>query len=252
VTFDIRILVWFFLILALLTILQRRLHFEIQACLLLITRRVDLSLVVFSILFLPGVIVHEASHYFAAKITGVRTGRVSLLPEIISDGRLRMGYVETEKTDFIRDAIIGLAPLISGMLIISLILFSLLNFSVPILPEEFSNISQIFTMGTLLMAQPDFWLWFYVVFVISSTMFPSNSDRRAWFPIIALGIILMGFGLILGAGPWLLENIVPSILNFLRIITFVLGICALVHFGLLIPFWVLRQFLTRLTSLRVV
>ncbi|MCX6037710.1 MAG: hypothetical protein NTW99_07430, partial [Chloroflexi bacterium] len=38
---------------------------------------------------------------------------------------------------------------------------------------------------------PDFWLWFYLTFTISSTMMPSQSDRHAWLPLIFLIIGLV-------------------------------------------------------------
>ena len=44
----------------------------------------------------------------------VRTGRFSLLPKMLPDGHLRLGFVETARVDVVRDALIGLAPLLSG------------------------------------------------------------------------------------------------------------------------------------------
>jgi hypothetical protein len=251
VTGEIRILAWFFLILVVLKVLQQRLHFEIQACFLLITRRADLALALFSILFFPGVLLHELSHFVVAKILGVRTGRISLLPEMRSEGKLRMGYVETGKTDIIRDALIGLAPLAMGVLIITVILVGFLDFSV------FTPLPSIAGFGEALKAvqqisrQPDFWAWFYLIFVISSTMFPSESDRRAWFPLSVVALLLVALGLLMGIGPWLQANLVPGIASFFQVMTVVLGACLVIHAGLLIPFWVIERLLSRLTAMRV-
>src|SRR5512139_1205122 len=99
-------LMWLLLILGPLLFVQRRLHRETQAVLLLITRHKEISLALFSLLFFPGVLLHELSHYVTARIFGVRTGRFSLLPTPLPDGRLRLGFVETASVDFIRDAII--------------------------------------------------------------------------------------------------------------------------------------------------
>jgi hypothetical protein len=41
---------------------QRWLHGELQAVLLLLTRRPVTALGIFSLLFFPGVLIHEASH----------------------------------------------------------------------------------------------------------------------------------------------------------------------------------------------
>jgi hypothetical protein len=89
--------------------LQRFLQREIQSIFLLITRQADISTALFSLLFLPGVLLHETSHYLMAHLLGVKTGRFSLIPKKVEDGRLQLGYVETAKTDFVRDALIGAA-----------------------------------------------------------------------------------------------------------------------------------------------
>ena len=67
---------------------------------------------IFSFIFLPGVFLHELSHFIMAKLLGVRTGRFSLLPQSLPDGRLQLGYVETTRSDIVRDSLIGAAPLI--------------------------------------------------------------------------------------------------------------------------------------------
>jgi hypothetical protein len=249
VTDEFLNLILFFLILTGLSILQNRLHYEIQACLLLITRRIDIAMAIFAILFLPGVFIHEISHYVMAKILGVETVRFSLLPEIISDGRLRLGYVETIKTDILRDALIGLAPIAAGGSIIALILFGFLNFQGPWILFGSGESAQVVASINAAIRQPDFWLWFYAIFVISSTMFPSTSDRRAWLPLGIIGGALIGLGLLAGGGPWLKENLVPRAISFIRVITFVLGISALAHIGLLIPFWFLRKILSGIIQL---
>ena len=73
-----------------------------------------MTLGLFSLLFFPGVLLHELSHFLMARLLGVRTGRFSLLPSLMPDGKLRLGYVETDETDLLRDALIGTAPLITG------------------------------------------------------------------------------------------------------------------------------------------
>jgi hypothetical protein len=105
---------WFLIAVIGLAVLQRRLHFEIQALLFLLTKRIDLSMTIFAILFLPGVLIHELSHYGMARLLNVPVGKLSLIPQPLPDGRMRLGYVETQSTDFIRDALIGAAPLIVG------------------------------------------------------------------------------------------------------------------------------------------
>ena len=105
---------WLLLMLGPLLFAQRWLHREIQILFLLLTRKPVIALGLFSLLFFPGVLLHELSHYLVARLLGVRTGRFSLLPSLMADGKLRLGYVETAGSDVVRDALIGTAPLLSG------------------------------------------------------------------------------------------------------------------------------------------
>jgi len=54
-----------------------------------------------------------------AKVLRVRTGRFSIFPQSLPDGRLQLGYVETARSDVVRDSLIGAAPLIVGTLVIA-------------------------------------------------------------------------------------------------------------------------------------
>ena len=80
---------WFLIAVIGLAVLQRRLHFEIQALLFLLTKRIDLSMTIFAILFLPGVLIHELSHYGMARLLNVPVGKLSLIPQPLPDGRMR-------------------------------------------------------------------------------------------------------------------------------------------------------------------
>ena len=166
---------WFLVGVIGLALLQRQLHQEIQSVLFLLTRRIDLALAIFSILFLPGVLLHETSHYLAARLLKVPVGRFSLIPQPLPDGRLRLGYVETAQTDFIRDGLIGAAPLIAGSLFVAYAGFVHLDFLALWIQLSAGDLSPITAAISLTVAQPDFWIWFYVIFVVSSTMFPSES-----------------------------------------------------------------------------
>src|SRR3972149_5364942 len=107
-------LIWFILMLLPLVLLQRLLHREIQAVILITTRNPPLTIGLFSILFFPGVFLHELSHFLMAKLLGVRTGSFSIIPRPLQNGRLQLGYVATAKTDIVRDSLVGAAPLIAG------------------------------------------------------------------------------------------------------------------------------------------
>ena len=234
-----------------LILLQRWLHHETQAVLLLLTRRSEIAVVLFSLLFLPGVFLHEASHFIMARILGVRTGRFSILPSRLADGRLQLGFVETTSVDFVRDSLIGSAPLLVGGIFVGYAGLSRLG--IPALMNNAGGSVETWLSSlAALRTRPDFWLWFYLTFAVSSTMLPSASDRRAWLPLSLATILLVGVMLAAGAGPWLAVHLAEPLNQALRIIALVMGVALGIHLLMLIPVWLARMALTRLTGLKVV
>jgi len=244
--------VWLVVLIWPLLVLQRGLHREIQSVFLLLTRRVDLSLALFSLLFLPGVFLHEASHYIMAQILDVQTGRFSIIPRAVENGRLQLGYVETARADILRDSLIGMAPFITGGICVALTGLRLLGLDSlwPALTGTAGD--SLVEAFTAIRSRPDFWLWFYLTFVISSTMLPSASDRRAWLPLVLVFGILLLVVLLAGAGPWLLGHLAPPLNVGLRALAVVFGISVVMHILILIPIWILRKLVSKVTKLQVV
>ena len=243
---------WLLVLLGPLLFLQRRLHREIQSCFLLLTRRAELSIALFSLLFLPGVLLHELSHFLMARMLGVATGRFSLLPQPMPNGRLQLGYVETARTDIFRDALIGASPLLAGGIFVALV--GVYRMGLGALWEALlSGDGQVFRMATAaILEKSDFWVWFYLTFTVSSTMLPSTSDRRAWLPLGLIVVVLLSLVLLAGAGLWLISNLAPALNTALRALAGVLGISVLVHLVLLPPIWMARRLLNKLTGLQTV
>ncbi len=255
-------LLWLLILVGPLLVLQRSLHRQMQAVLLLITRRVEIALALFSLLFFPGVLLHEASHYIVAALLGVRVGRFSLIPKVVASreprsgfrgpARLQLGYVETTPTDIFRDALIGAAPFVFGGLFVTYAGLARLNLDTLWL-SLMNGGPQAWLAGfDVLFTRPDFWLWFYLTFVVSSTMLPSASDRRAWLPLSMILGLLFVISLLVGAGPWLYVHVAPVFNQALRALAVVMGISAVLHLLLLVPVVLLRQFLSRVTGLKVV
>src|SRR5512146_1884625 len=222
-------LLWFILMLVPLILLQRLLHREIQAVFLILTRDTRLTMGIFSMLFLPGVFLHELSHFVMAKLLRVRTGKFSIFPQTLPDGRLQLGYVETAKSDAVRDSLIGAAPLIVGTLVIAYM--AIYPLQMRVLWDAFRNGQfNLFWMGVRALPRVgDFYLWFYLAFAVSRTMMPSESDRHAWLELlIAIGVLLV-IALLVGAGPWMLSNVAPRLSNFLSSVAVIFGLSAFVH-----------------------
>jgi hypothetical protein len=245
-------LFWFVAMLVPLIFLQRLLHREIQAVFLILTRDARITMGIFSILFLPGVFLHELSHFIMAKILGVPTGQFSIFPRSLPDGKLQLGYVETSRADMVRDSLIGAAPLIVGTVFVAYV--AIYRFEMRILWDVFRNGQMnLFWMGMrALPGVHDFFLWFFLAFVVSSTMMPSESDRHAWLELVISVGVLFSITLLLGAGPWMLSKLAPMISSFLGFVAVIFGLSNFVHILLILPTALIHKILARVTGVDIV
>ena len=239
-------LIWFLLMLVPLNFLQRVLHREIQAALYIASGgNAPLTMAVFSILFFPGVLLHEFSHFLMAKILFVPTRGFSIIPKMMPEGYLRMGYVEVAESDIVRDSLIGAAPLILGNLVVAYIAIYPLHL-IPLWDVLRNGQMNLFWLGiTLLPNVPDFALWFYLTFAISSTMLPSPSDRHAWLPLGLSVAFLFMLALFAGAGSWMMLNLAPVLNAFLHSVATLFGLSAAVHGVLIPPLMLVHKMLSR-------
>ncbi len=244
-------LAWFILTLLPLVFLQRLLHREIQAAFLILSRSPEFTIALFSLIFLPGVLLHEFSHYLMALILGVPAARFSLVPQMLPEGRLQLGYVETVKTDIIRDSLIGAAPLVAGGSVVAFLSVTRLEL-LPLWEVLRNGQLNLFWLGITLLPQiKDFPLWFYLVFTVSSTMLPSRSDRHAWLPLGMTVLVLLALAILAGAGPWMLANVAPLLNTFLRSSAIIFGLSAALHAVLILPIGLVHLLLARITGVDV-
>jgi hypothetical protein len=138
------------------------------------------------IVLLPGVVLHEFSHWLAAKLVGVRTAGISLMPQVKRGGTVRLGAVKVGKSDPLRESWIGIAPFIGGT--VAILLLASWQFGVELQPVLSLELV-LHTVASSLRA-PDALLWLYLVFSISNAMLPSESDRQPWLSaLIFLGVV---------------------------------------------------------------
>ena len=178
-------------------LMQLWIHRHLQGVSYLLMGSPNGAVLVYALVLFPGVLLHELSHWLMAKVLGVRTGKLSLIPSLEKDGTVRLGYVEYYKTadlGALRESLIGGAPLILGttaVLAIATYIFGLPTLAQTLQPDSVDSVSLAFAD---LLATDDFWLWFYLLFAISNAMLPSASDRRAWPAFLAW---VMGGGVVL-------------------------------------------------------
>lgn len=158
-----------------------------------------LPISVLAIIFLPGAVIHELSHMMIAAIMFVKVGGLEFRPRIEAGG-LKLGSVSIEKTDPVRRAIIGFAPVLIG---ISMILGVVYFVSKNLIFLQTNHLS-IATIGIIGI--------FYILFVISTTMFSSRADMEGTLELLIVLLVIIvacyiaGFRLPLSLGKILLSS----------------------------------------------
>jgi hypothetical protein len=192
---------WVAFALLVLVLMQRWIHTHLHGLSLLLTGKPDRALYLYAFILLPGVLLHELSHWVTARLLGVRTASFSVIPKRQADGSVRLGYVEYYKSktlDPVRESLIGGAPLIVGTLVILLIslrIFDVTNLAAAV---ETGQVDAVTLALSEFFETPLALIWIYLIFAISNGMLPSKSDRRAWPAFILAMALLAGFVYILG------------------------------------------------------
>jgi len=162
--------------------------------LLTYSKKVAISFTTF--LLFPGTVVHELSHLFVAEILGVKTGKLSLVPEQFEEGYIQAGSVQVQQTDPFRRTLIGLAPLFVGLTIITL-----LSWQISVLaPRAYIFFTSFFITTPTLSPIPFLLsiLFGYLLFAISNNMFSSKEDLEGVLPVLILVVVIVVSAYIIG------------------------------------------------------
>jgi len=205
----------------------------------------DIVVILFSIVFFPGIFLHELSHFLIAKLLGVKTGKISITPRRMNSKQVQLGFVEIAKTDFIRDALIGAAPLLSGCIAVGYIGLVHLDLSSLWFSIWKKSFSDSLATAVKIYNVTDFWIWFYLIVVISSVMFPSKSDRRTWFPIFLIVMILFGISWFSGGDSWIKLHLLPVINQACASISAIFLISIVAYISIVIPLYCFRRLFYR-------
>lgn len=182
-------LFWLIITLLVLLLLNRWITAHVQGVGLLVSNNQAVAVWLYFFLFLPGIFLHELSHYLMALILRVQVGKFSLWPR--KKGReLVLGSVQVSGVGPLRHSLVGIAPLLFG----SIVVLAIGRFL------QFDALGQVMFRGDLTrtlniisasIAIPDFWLWLYLLFAVANAMMPSAADRVYWLPVtlVFIGII---------------------------------------------------------------
>ena len=195
-------LAWLVITLVPLFFMKRWVNRHLQGLGLLLLGDNEAAMLLYFVLLLPGILIHELSHWVTAKLLGVRTGKISFGPSRKQGHQMRLGSVTVARTDPFRASLIGVAPLISGslaILVIGQLIMGLGELGEVLLygqwePVWKSLLAHPFTAIQGKLRAPDFWLWLYFIFAVSNAMLPSETDREPWRPVLLfMGLVALIF-----------------------------------------------------------
>jgi hypothetical protein len=230
-----------------LLVLEKLVHRRLQELFLLLTGHTESATLLYSLVLLPGVALHEISHAIMALLLGVKVRGFSLRAEKQKSGVIRLGYVEVLRTDSVRTSLIGAAPLIAGLIVLLWIGSS--AFQLGVLANAFGDADPTGIargLGSIFRAN-DSGLYIYAVFAVANGMMPSKSDMQAWPPVAAVVIAASVLIALLG-GESLLTWITPGAIAAFSWLGGVFAMTAVVNTGVTVFLWLLSRLLERVTG----
>lgn len=209
-------LFWLVVVFLLMLVLNRWITLHVNGLGLLLSGSQGVATWFYFFLFLPGILIHELSHYLIAILLRARPGKFTLWPQS-RRGRVVLGSVEVRTDNPLVHSLIGVAPLVFGSLAVWLIA-QFLRFDQLAEAASSGSLEQLFRVLGDILITPDFWLWLYLLFAIANAMMPSPADRLYWRPVLlffgGIGLLLVGFGLTPDIPP-IFEDIFANIIAVL-------------------------------------
>ncbi len=222
----------FIILIIVLSTLRERLVNELSGTSLLLLNSARPGILFYSLLVLPGTIIHELSHWIVAEILQVRTGEITILPNLKGEGeRERLGSVTTARTDPLRGFLIGVAPFVSGLLFLVIL-------------------GHLLELGWGVYAWWQLGLIIYGIVVVGNSMMISREDRRTWPFIIVLFVIIAI--LLFKFYPSFLIDFRPQLSQILIPLNQVLGVTAVLNLGMIGGSYALRRIIEKVTKKQVV
>lgn len=168
---------------------ERWIHRHVQGLGLLLTNDPQAAVLIYYLVMLPGVVLHEVSQWLLAKAMGVKVKKFRIWPEK-KRGMIRLGLVEIDrKTDDVRATLVGMVPLATGVAAIALIGGG--RFQVQAMAQALAT-GDMPTIGAAFrsfMSTPDFWFWMYLIFAVANAMLPEEHDRINWW--LPAGVVVV-------------------------------------------------------------
>ena len=187
----------FLLLLLTLAWLSRQISLLLQLLVYHLTRSQDAPTVAIFLVFLPGVIIHEAAHWTVARLLGLRTGKFRVWPK--RQGRhIGLGSVSVESKGAFTDSLVGIAPLVVGTVVVTLVgghIFDAYDVTTSLADGRYLAALLAFWRA---LGKPDGALWAYLLFAVANAMMPSAADREPVKPILLYSVMAATLYILLG------------------------------------------------------
>lgn len=158
----------------------------------MLTGSPQVAALVLFLLYLPGILLHEGTHWLAAWLLRLKPHAFTVWPTLRGN-TLELGSVQMAETDIWRDTAVGLAPLAVGSTAMAVIGTQILYATE--LAELALGLRFRLIVGWFreMLAIQDSTLWLYLLFAFGNGMMPSVSDRRS----LRLVVFYFGLGVLL-------------------------------------------------------
>ena len=228
---------------------------RLQGLIVLLGGSRNLSIKLYSLLFLPGVILHEISHFIMAALLAVPTGEISIFPESNptqskESSEVSLGSVKVAKTDFVRSTLIGVAPFITG----SIALYALVNiFFIDLItaPSLLIGIQTLAAEANKLL-QWQTWVVIYAVLTVANTMFLSRSDIRSWPVVSVFAAIICGLLVFSGFFDSIASTMVRFAISLARSLSSSFFFAAVIDACVIVVLYCFEKVLEKITRRRII
>jgi len=216
-------LLWLVATLLATSVVTRWFSQQVASLAMLLTGNQSATLYIHFLIFLPGTLLHELSHWSVARLLGVRTGRLELGPKVGRDGLVQMGAVTYQRADAARESLVGLAPLVAGSIVVLLLTYKHFGLVLPAV----LGLGDVWRLLGDTVHAPDAWIWLYLLLSVSNTMLPSTSDRRSWRTMGLYILLIVGVLYFAGVITEVPETVVAWLLQRALELAFAFGLTVL-------------------------
>ncbi len=225
--------------LAVFMAISRWINHRVQIIGLRVSNSNAVAVMLYYLLMFPGILLHELSHFVTARLLGLRVGKFMLGPKRRQNA-IELGSVTVSSGGAVRDSLVGLAPFLFGTAVLLWVSYRVFDVAALAQAWETGGWHGIFLALDGIWRVPDFWLWAYIIFVISNAMTPSPADRRPWLvAAIYVGLAALVVWL-LGGLPLVAEALRTQVVAALRSLTLAFMFTAAVNLVVAAMLWAIE------------